>query len=113
MLAAQEKGQYKQMLEAFNVIDNRLQQAEGDPVRKPLVDRLRDLAYEARTIMDFEKIKLDVGGIVLIEGADPVALINGKSMGVGDMLGGEVVVRAIHEDEIEFVFRGVVFARRF
>jgi len=113
MAASQEKGEYKKMLEAFAVIDNRLNQAEADPVRKPLVDRLRDLAYEARTVMDFEKVKLDVGGIVLIEGAEPVALINGKSIGVGDMLSGEVVVRAIHRDEIEFIFRGVVFARRF
>lgn len=113
MAKSQEAGEYKQMLEAFGVIDNRLALAETDPVKKPLVERLRELAYEARTVLDFEKIKLDVGGIVLIEGADPVALINGKSLGVGDMLNPEMIVRAIHRDEIEFIFRGVVFARRF
>ncbi|MBL8857907.1 MAG: type 4a pilus biogenesis protein PilO [Planctomycetes bacterium] len=113
MVQNQTLGDYKQMLDAFAVIDNRLTLAENDPVRKPLVERLRELAYEARTVMDFEKVKLEVGGIVLIEGADPVALINGRSLGIGDLLNPEMVVRAIHKDEIEFIFRGVVFARRF
>jgi hypothetical protein len=113
MVENQEAGEYKKMLDAFAVIDNQLAIAETDPVRKPLVDRLRDLAYEARTVLDFEKIKLTVSGIVLMEGSAPVALINGKSLGVGDMLNNELVIRAIHRDEIEFIFRGVVFARRF
>jgi Tfp pilus assembly protein PilO len=113
MVQNQEAGEYKKMLEAFAVIDNQLAIAETDPVRKPLVDRLRDLAYEARTVLDFEKIKLTVSGIVLMEGNSPVALINGKSLGVGDMLNEELLIRAIHRDEIEFIFRGVVFARRF
>jgi hypothetical protein len=42
-----------------------------------------------------------------------VALINGKSMTIGDMLNPEMIVRAINREEIEFIFRGVVFARRF
>ena len=40
-------------------------------------------------------------------------LINGKSVGVGDVLEKELLVRAISPDEIEFVFRGIIFARRF
>lgn len=113
MVKSQSLGEYKQMLDAFAVIDNRLAAAENDPVKKPLVERLRELAYEARTVLDFEKIKVVVGGVVLIEGAEPVALINGKSMTVGDMLNPEMIVRAINREEIEFIFRGVVFARRF
>jgi Tfp pilus assembly protein PilO len=113
MVNHQKAAEYKQMLDAFSAIDNRLTLVENDALRKPLVDRLRDLAYEARTVLDFEKVKLEIGGIVLIEGADPVALINGKSLGIGDMLGDELVVRAIHRDEVEFIFRGVIFARRF
>jgi hypothetical protein len=113
MVQNQTAGDYKKMLDAFAVIDNRLAVAETDPVKKPLVDRLRELAYEARTVLDFEKIKVVVGGVVLIEGAEPVALINGKSLTIGDMLNPEMIVRAINREEIEFIFRGVVFARRF
>jgi hypothetical protein len=113
MVQSQAAGEYKQMLDAFGVIDNRLTVAENDPVKKPLVERLRELAYEARTVLDFEKIKVVVGGVVLIEGAEPVALINGKSLTIGDMINPEMIVRAINREEIEFIFRGVVFARRF
>jgi Tfp pilus assembly protein PilO len=113
MLTHQAAGEYKLVLDAFAAIDNRLALVENDPLRKPLVDRLKELAYEAHTVLDFEKVKLDVGAVVLIEDAQPMALINGKSLSVGDMLNEELVIRAIHRDEIEFIFRGLVFARRF
>src|SRR5204863_3606358 len=104
MVESQSVGDYKKMLDAFAVIDNRLAVAETDPVKKPLVDRLRELAYEARTVLDFEKIKVVVGGVVLIEGAEPVVLINGKSLTIGDMLNPEMIVRAINREELELIF---------
>ena len=82
-------------------------------LRKPLVERLRDLAYEARTVMDFEKVKLEVGGVILIEGGAPVVMINGRPVSEGDLLDRDLVVLAIRREEIEFIFRGIVFARRF
>ncbi len=113
MISHQEQGEYKLMLEAFEVIDSRLALVEADPLRKPLVDRLRELAHEARTILDFEKIQLDITGIAIVQDLPPVAVINGKSLGVGDMLNYEITVHAIRTDAIEFIFRGVIFARRF
>ncbi len=113
MIRHQEQGEYKLMLEAFEVIDSRLALVESDPLRKPLVDRLRELAHEARTILDFEKIELDITGIAIVQDLPPVAVINGKSLGVGDMLNYEIMVHAIRTDAIEFIFRGVIFARRF
>jgi Tfp pilus assembly protein PilO len=113
MVAHREKGEYKLMLEAFSMLDNRLTAVENDPLRKPLVERLRDLAYEARTVLDFEKVRMEVGGVFLIEGGAPVAMINGRTLTEGDLLQNDLVVLAIKREEIEFVFRGIVFARRF
>jgi Tfp pilus assembly protein PilO len=113
MVAHREKGEYKLMLEAFGMVDNRLEAVENDPLRKPLVERLRDLAYEARTVIDFEKVQMKVGGVFLIEGGAPVAMINGKIVTEGDLVQNELVVLAIKREEIEFIFRGIVFARRF
>lgn len=113
MLVHEARGEYKLMLEAFGAIENRLAMVEADPLRKPLVDSLRELAYEAQAVQDFEKIQLDFGGCVLIAGGDPVVMINGRSLVEGDVVGDEVVVRSIRPGEVEFVFRGVVFARRF
>jgi hypothetical protein len=109
----QEKGEYKLMLETFAGVSPQLALAERDPLRKPLVDRLRAMAKQAQTVLDFQKIELKVGGVAVGDAGVSSVLINGKSVGVGDVLEKELLVRAISPDEIEFVFRGIIFARRF
>jgi Tfp pilus assembly protein PilO len=109
----QGRAEYNLMLDAFNGLEDRLGLVEGDPLRKPLVERLRKLAFEARTVMDFEEIEIEVTGLAIIEGQDPVAVINGRSLGVGDMLNEELVVYGIRTGEIEFIFRGVILAMSF
>jgi hypothetical protein len=64
-----EKAEYALMLDAFKGIEDRLELVESDPLRKPLVERLRKLAFEARTVLDFEKIDIEVTGLAIIEGA--------------------------------------------
>lgn len=109
----QARAEYTLMLEAYEGLEDRLDLVESDPLRKPLVDRLRTLAFEARTVLDFENIDIEVTGLAIIEGEEPVAVINGRSLGVGDMLNEELVVYGIRTGEIEFIFRGVILAMSF
>ncbi|MFO1011457.1 MAG: type 4a pilus biogenesis protein PilO [Planctomycetota bacterium] len=112
MLSHQDRAEYKLMLEAYGVVEKELAIAKADPLRKPLVERLEELAHEANTVIEFQKIDMKITG-VLIQGAQACALINGKTLFVGDMLDNRILVRAIKPDEVEFVFRGVIFARQF
>jgi Tfp pilus assembly protein PilO len=112
MISHQERAEYKLMLDAYGVIEKELAIAKADPLRKPLVERLDELAREARTVLDFQKVDMKVTG-VLCAGVRACALINGKTLFVGDMLGDEILVKAIRPDEIEFIFRGVIFARQY
>lgn len=112
MLSHQERAEYKLMLEAFGIVERELAIAKADPLRKPLVERLEELAHEANTVLEFQKIDMQITG-VLIQGRDACALVNGKTLFVGDMLDNQILVRAIKPDEIEFIFRGVIFARQF
>jgi len=109
----QEKGEFNLVLEAFKGVAPQLALAEKDPLRKPLVDRLRQMADLAQTVLDFQKLEIKVGGVAVGDGGISSVLINGKSVGVGDMVEEELFVRAISPGEIEFVFRGVIFARRY
>jgi hypothetical protein len=109
----QARAEYDMMLGAYTGIQDRLGLVEADPLRKPLVDRLRKLAFEATTVMDFEQIDIEVDGLAIIEGMAPVAVINGRSVGVGDMLSNELVIHSIRAGEIEFIFRGVILALSF
>jgi len=54
-----------------------------------------------------------VEGISIMEGAPSVAHVNGQSVSVGDMLGNQLIINEIRINEIEFIYRGVVLARRF
>jgi hypothetical protein len=112
MLSHLERAEYKLALEAFGLIEKELAIAKADPLRKPLVERIDELARESRTVLEFEKVDMKITG-VLIAGNRACALINGKTLFVGDLFDGEILVRDIKPDEIEFIFRGVIFARQF
>jgi Tfp pilus assembly protein PilO len=105
-------GRWQAAMEAWEAVDDKVEPLAADPVRGVLVQRLQDLIYEARAVVDFDKLSLRIGAVVIIDGHDPVATINGRSVSVGDAVGDELVVHGITREEVEFVFRGVVLARR-
>ncbi len=102
-------GEYDHALSAYGDIEARLELAERDPNRKPVVDDIRRWRHAATAFHDFDAYELEVGGVLVHEGFDPVAVINGRSVGEGEMLDDELFVRAIDRNQIEFLFRGVVF----
>lgn len=106
------KHDYEQALKAFRAIEPRLHLAEDDAVRKPLVGQLRWLAKMADTVLQFDNIDMRISGVGMIEGLKPVAVINGESLTEGDLVADDLFIRTIRNEEIEFVFRGVILARR-
>jgi hypothetical protein len=85
----------------------------GDSVRELLADEIRQLGEDSGILRDFDKIKMSVGGIALIEGALPTVLINDRPLTVGDMVNEELEVFDIRSSEIDFIFRGVILTRVF
>lgn len=107
-IGAQE---YELALAAYATIESRLGLADQDPLKEPLVRSLRELKHLADTVIAFEKIEIQVGGVALYEQRPPVALINGQAYSEGDLLGEELIVHNIRPDQIEFAFRGLILAR--
>jgi hypothetical protein len=107
------RDEYDLVLETYGTVEERLEWAEADVVRKPFVDALRELARQAETVLEFELIDIDIQGVAIMEGSPSAVLINGRSLAEGDLFNGEILVRAIKSEEVEFVFRGVILARRF
>ncbi len=105
--------EYALMLDAYRLVENQLEYVASDPMRKPFVDELNRLAGLARTVIDFEQHQVEVTGVAIMEGRRPAAIVNGRAVGVGDLLDGELVIRDIREGEIEFIYRGVILAKRF
>jgi hypothetical protein len=106
--------EYELALQAFNAMEPRLIRAERDPRKAPQVAELRLLASRAQTVLAFEEIDMSIGGVAVMEGARPVALINGQTIEAGEYidLSGELFVHDIRSHEIEFVYQGVTLIRR-
>lgn len=113
MRANIDKGQYDMAQVAYDTVESRLAVAAKDPLRQPLVEELQSLDRTAFDLADFQKIVMDIKGVAIAEGRPPVALINDKTLSEGDLLGSELVIRAIRPGAIEFLFRGMILERRF
>lgn len=113
MVTHLELDEYELMIDTFGTVEDRLEWAEADPVRKPIVEELRELAWQASTVLAFEQIELAIQGVAIMEGHPSAVLINGKSLAEGDLLNGEILIRSIYPEEIEFIYRGVILSRRF
>ena len=107
------RGEYGLARIAYNTVESRLALAEKDPLRQPLVTELKRLDAQARDLSDFEKLKIDIKGVAIAEGMPPAALINDKTLSEGDLLGTELIIKAIRPGAIEFLFRGMILERRF
>jgi Tfp pilus assembly protein PilO len=105
--------EYDLALTAYATVEPRIEVAERDPQRAELATRLKQLAVEARTASDFAKIKIQIGGVAIMEGSPPLVLINGQTLGEGDLVGDELIIRSIRPGVIEFLFRGMILERRF
>ena len=112
ILVSMERGEWKGVLENFKAVEKDLNMAASDPVRSAIVARLRALEADARVVMEFEKVKLDFGVRAIVR-EEAVAVVNGKSVRVGDAVAKDLVVHAIGKEEIEFLYKGIVFAKRY
>jgi len=102
-------GEFELALAALSPLEAGLDRAAEDPDRAPLVAEVRDLEWRARTALDFDELEVEVGGVIV--GDHSVALIDGRSVSEGEMVAPDLFVRRIHEDQVEFVFRGVALSR--
>lgn len=106
-----EVQEYELALAAFATIETRLGLADQDPLKEPLVTSIRELKHVADTVLAFESVELDIGGVALYEDRPPVALVNGQAFSEGEILGEELLIHNIRPDQIEFAFRGLILAR--
>src|SRR5262249_29214516 len=83
--------EYELALAAYNTVEQRRGLADQAPHKEPLVKSIRELKHLAETVIDFEKIKLDIGGVALYEQRPPVALINGQPYSEGEIVGDELI----------------------
>ena len=107
-----QRQEYELAREVFAAIEPRLRNVPtSDLKRQQIVATMERTDNTIQTVLEFESIPLDIGGIAIEEGRRPVALINGLSVAEGELLSNDLVVRNIQSDQIEFAYRGLILAR--
>lgn len=82
----------------------------GDQEVDGLIERIRFYERIARTAIEFDKLGLKIGGVGGVEGRY-IALINGGSYAVKEMVGPDLQVLEITPEYVEFLFKGVVLRK--
>ncbi|MEM6674010.1 MAG: type 4a pilus biogenesis protein PilO [Planctomycetota bacterium] len=108
-----DDGNYELALDAYKALADSLDLVDGDPDRVALADWLRQLASDAEILRDFEMIEMDIGGFAILEGKNPVIIIDGTRRTIGDLVGKELIVHDVRPNQVDFVFRGAVLTRDF
>lgn len=103
-------GEYGLALQVYVPMRSELEFVASDPVRNAVAMVIHDLAVEAETLRDFNKIQLDFSGSFFI-GPKAAIVINGRSRTVGDVPQPDLEIADIRKNEVDFYFRGFVLTR--
>ena len=105
------RGEPDLALDSYALVEPGFELIAPDDERQLMIAELQDWKHKSEAFRDFNELPIEVGGIALHEGFDPVAVINGQSVERGEMLDSGLIVREIGDEEIEFLYRGVVFVK--
>jgi hypothetical protein len=108
MLRHMELREFDQAQLAFRNIESRLSLALVDDLRRPLAQKIQELALKVETVLAFDGLGLDVHGMVDLGPGKRVVLIDGSAYSAGDLVDSELILYAIRDGELDFVFRGVL-----
>jgi len=106
-----EAFEYELALQAYATIEGKLAIAERDPKKVELVKNLRFLRSVAKNVIEFEMLEVEIHGVALHEDMRAVVLIDGRAYTEGELVGPDLIVHHIRTDQVEFMFRGMIFAR--
>jgi len=99
-------GEYEQVIEQFEALFTRMDAAEQGAEFHALLQEVVRMKDHAAAILEFQEREIRILGIVYSPSAS-TAIINGMVVAEGDPVDDEVLVAAIHEDEVEFLFREI------
>jgi len=104
-------GEYLLAMELFHEIEGGLTFAEADLERADHAHRLRELYHFSETFRDFDEMEILISGVLIHGGLARAAIINGRTLQVGEYLDGGLLVQSIERDAVEFIYRDILFTK--
>ena len=108
--AAFRKGDYAEVSSLSVAWEQFCRGKSVDPASQALLDEIKTFRRRSKTLAEFHQKAIHITAVILNpnQPSQSVALINGKSLRVGDALdeGGQVQVQGIARDGVQFVYMG-------
>ncbi len=106
-----ERGHLADAKSRFASLSNKLDFPKDDP-RRPIAEHLIEMSRKATVALEFQTLRLKVTGIIIVDGGLSTAIINGKTYQEGDAVGDNLFLKALGEETIEFLYKGVIIGMR-
>lgn len=105
------RGQYGDVISTYGRVESRFHFVTGTDAGVELIKEVDQLKGEASAILEFSERNVAVTGVIVRPNNGSVAVVNGKVLGVGDTLDGDILVTSIDVDKVEFSFKSVSIRR--
>lgn len=110
MTQSLEAGNLEDAKNRFELLQNRMGVPQDDP-RRVLEVRAKALHVKAVTALEFRKLNLKIQGVMVNQEGRSGVLVNGQVFEEGEYVSDELVVKAVQEEQVTFVFRGLTLIR--
>lgn len=105
-----QSGNLEQAKARYEAVVTKLQVPPDDP-RHPLAVQARAMHTKATVAMEFRAMDLRIQGVVVQKAGRSGVLLNGNSYEEGDYFSDDLLVKAIEEEQVWFVFKGLTLIR--
>jgi Tfp pilus assembly protein PilO len=110
MAADCNSGQLETAKTRYDAVAQRMNVASTDP-RHELAVAAKSWHHKASTALDFKSLDLKIQGVVVHRGGRSGVLLNGETFEEGEYVADDLLLKAVEEEQIWFVFRGLTLVR--
>lgn len=105
-----ESGNLEDARTRYETVQDKLGVPLDDP-RHELEIRVKAAHVKAVTAIAFKALRLDIQGVLVNHEGRSGVLLNGEVLEEGEYVSDELLVKKVHEEQVEFVFRGLTVIR--
>ena len=99
------EGELEGVVSQHSQIQNRIDVPKGHPLYKMRL-RIEGLLVRAKVALEFSAIPLKITGVLVNKSGKSGVILNGEVLEEGEYINQTLFVKAVREDEVEFVYRG-------
>jgi Tfp pilus assembly protein PilO len=104
------QGSLEEARTKFESIQIKLGVPADDP-RYPLAVRMQELHLRAVTALEFQALNLKIQGVLVNRDGRSGVVLNGEVYEEGEYINDNLFVRAVREEQVHFVFKGLTLVR--